>query len=74
MKQTVGAALIAVSVAWCPVVCAAPVIRTLDIRLAVEAAQDWKNEPQWGKTSSEQRYEVSSHRVGHRALVPRGGV
>lgn len=38
----------------------ASVDRTLEIRLAIDAAQDWKNDPQWGKSKSTQQYVFST--------------
>jgi len=41
-------------------VVAAPVERQLRIRLDVEATQDWKNDPQWGKANSQQHYDIAT--------------
>ena len=38
----------------------APAQRTLEIRLSVDATQDWRREPAWSKATSEQRYDFSS--------------
>lgn len=40
--------------------CAAPVQRTLELRLIVDATQDWRNNQQWGKTKSQQLYSLAS--------------
>ena len=39
---------------------AAPLQRTLELHLTVEATQAWRNDPQWGKTDTQQRYDLST--------------
>lgn len=39
---------------------AAPVDRKLDIVITVEGQQDWRNELQWSKATTTQRYEIST--------------
>lgn len=39
---------------------AAPVVRTLELRLSIDGTQDWRNDPQWGKSSTQQRYVLST--------------
>lgn len=55
-----GLVLCAVTLAWSSLAMGEPVRRTLEIRLEIDAAQDWNNDPQWGKATSEQRYALSS--------------
>lgn len=42
------------------VLSSAPVVRTLELRLAIDGTQDWRNDPQWGKSSTQQRYTLST--------------
>ncbi len=39
---------------------AAPVQRTLEFKLAIDATQDWHNGQQWGKANTQQRYTLSA--------------
>lgn len=41
-------------------VSAAPVVRTLELRVTVDASQDWRRDPAWSKASSQQRYEIAT--------------
>jgi hypothetical protein len=45
---------------FCFDLCAAPVQRTLELRLTIDATQDWRNDPQWGMASSQQSYSLAS--------------
>lgn len=60
LRNGAGWLLLALSPAWASLAVADPVVRTLEIRLEIDAAQDWKNDPQWGKSTSKQRYVLSS--------------
>lgn len=41
-------------------VAATPVDRSLEIKLSVQGHQDWRNELQWSKATTQQRYEFST--------------
>jgi hypothetical protein len=60
LRNGAGRLLCAVALAWSSLAMAEPVVRTLEIRLEIDAAQDWKNDHQWGKSTSKQRYVLSS--------------
>lgn len=40
---------------------AAPLERKLSLNLTVDATQDWRNELQWSKAQSQQRYQIVTH-------------
>lgn len=60
MLRALSLSLIALGVVTSPQASAAPVQRTLEIGLSIDATQDWRNDPKWGKSSTQQRYTLSA--------------
>ncbi len=60
MNKTGLSVFFGILVALPAAVSAAPTVRTLELRLAIDGTQDWRNDPQWGKSSTEQHYTLAT--------------